>query len=172
MTSKTNAWVALLLLTGLNFVNYIDRSILFAVQELVKAEFVLSDKQVGFLTSAFFACYMIAAPLIAPLADRYPRKWIMAAGALVWSVATLISAVTHNYDDLLLRHLIVGIGEATFVVISPAFIADLFPENRRVAVVARVEQVDVVARETADAENRQVVDGPAVGQSLNAELLQ
>ena len=131
MTAKTNAWVALLLLTGLNFINYIDRSILFAVQELVKAEFVLSDKQVGFLTSAFFACYMIAAPLIAPLADRYPRKWIMAAGALVWSVATLLSAVTHNYDELLLRHLIVGIGEATFVVISPAFISDLFPENRR-----------------------------------------
>jgi MFS family permease len=131
MTDRTNAWVALLLLTGLNFVNYIDRSILFAVQELVKAEFVLSDKQVGFLTSAFFACYMIAAPLIAPLADRCPRKWIMAAGALVWSVATLLSAITHNYDELLLRHLIVGIGEATFVVISPAFISDLFPENRR-----------------------------------------
>ncbi len=131
MTAKTNAWVALLLLTGLNFINYIDRSILFAVQELVKAEFVLSDKQIGFLTSAFFVCYMIAAPLIAPLADRYPRKWIMAAGALVWSVATLLSAVTHNYDELLLRHLIVGIGEATFVVISPAFISDLFPENRR-----------------------------------------
>ena len=131
MTDKTNAWVALVLLTGLNFVNYIDRSILFAVQELVKAEFVLSDKQVGFLTSAFFACYMIAAPLIAPLADRYPRKWIMAAGAVVWSVATLLSAITHNYDELLLRHLIVGIGEATFVVISPAFISDLFPENHR-----------------------------------------
>ncbi len=131
MTDKTNAWVALVLLTGLNFVNYIDRSILFAVQELVKAEFALSDKQVGFLTSAFFACYMIAAPLIAPLADRYPRKWIMAAGAVVWSVATLLSAITHNYDELLLRHLIVGIGEATFVVISPAFISDLFPENHR-----------------------------------------
>ena len=66
MTSKANAWIALLVLTALNFINYVDRSILFAVQEMVKAEFVLSDKEVGFLTSAFFACYMIAAPLIAP----------------------------------------------------------------------------------------------------------
>ena len=55
----------------------------------------------------------------------------MAAGAVVWSFATLLSAVTHNYDELLLRHLIVGIGEATFVVISPAFLADLFPESIR-----------------------------------------
>ncbi len=131
MTAKTNAWVALALLTALNFVNYIDRSILFAVQELVKAEFVLSDKQIGFLTSAFFVCYMIAAPLIAPLADRFPRKWIMGLGALVWSVATLLTAVTHNYDELLLRHVIVGIGEATFVVFSPAFLSDLFPEHQR-----------------------------------------
>lgn len=131
MTDKSNARIALLLLTALNFINYVDRSILFAVQELVKHEFVLSDKQVGFLTSAFFACYMIAAPLIAPLADRYPRKWIMAAGAFVWSVATLLTAITHNYDELLLRHVIVGIGEATFVVISPAFLSDLFPESKR-----------------------------------------
>lgn len=131
MTDRSNAWIALLLLTALNFINYVDRSILFAVQELVKVEFTLSDKEVGFLTSAFFACYMVAAPLIAPLADRYPRKWIMAAGAFVWSVATLLTAVTHNYDELLLRHVLVGIGEATFVVISPAFLSDLFPESKR-----------------------------------------
>ena len=49
----------------------------------------------------------------------------------VWSLATLLSAVTHNYDELLLRHVIVGIGEATFVAISPAFLADLFPEGIR-----------------------------------------
>jgi len=131
MTSRANAWIALALLTALNFVNYIDRSILFAVQELIRSEFALSDKDIGFLTSAFFICYMVAAPLIAPLADRYPRKWIMAAGAFIWSAATLLSAVTHNYDELLLRHVIVGIGEATFVVFSPAYLSDLFPERLR-----------------------------------------
>ena len=55
----------------------------------------------------------------------------MAAGAFVWSAATLLSAVTHTYHELLLRHVIVGIGEATFVAISPAFLADLFPEHIR-----------------------------------------
>jgi MFS family permease len=74
---------------------------------------------------------MVAAPVIVPLADRYPRKWIMAAGALVWSLATLLSAVTHSYHELLLRHAIVGVGEATFLAISPAFLSDLFPETIR-----------------------------------------
>jgi len=131
MSPKANARAALLLLTALNFLNYIDRNVLFAVQPLIQKEFVLTDEQVGFLTSAFFVCYMIAAPLIVPLADRFPRKRIMAAGAFVWSLATLLSAVTHNYHELLLRHVIVGIGEATFVAISPAFLSDLFPEAIR-----------------------------------------
>ncbi len=131
MPAKKSAIVALLLLTGLNFLNYIDRNVLYAVQPLIEKEFHLDYAQVGFLTSAFFICYMVAAPLIAPLADRYSRKWIMAAGAFVWSAATMLSAVTHTYDELLLRHVIVGIGEATFVAISPAFLSDLFPENIR-----------------------------------------
>lgn len=131
MSTKASAWTALFLLTALNFLNYIDRSVLFAVQELVKGEFKVSDAEIGYLTSAFFVCYMIAAPLIVPLADRFPRKWIMAAGATVWSIATLLSAVTHNYTELLIRHTVVGIGEATFVAISPAFLSDLFPEHRR-----------------------------------------
>jgi MFS family permease len=131
MTDKANARFALLLLTALNFFNYVDRNVLFAVQPLIQHEFKIDDAQMGFLTTVFFICYMVAAPLIAPLADRYQRKWIMAAGAVVWSVATLLSAVTHNYDELLLRHLIVGIGEATFVVIAPAFLSDLFPESKR-----------------------------------------
>ncbi len=131
MSTRTSATTALLLLTALNFLNYIDRNVLFAVQPLIEKEFHLDDAQIGFLTSAFFICYMVAAPLIAPLADRYSRKYIMAAGAFVWSAATLLSAVTHNYDELLLRHVIVGIGEATFVAISPAFLSDLYPEHIR-----------------------------------------
>lgn len=131
MTNTANARFALVLLTALNFINYVDRNVLFAVQPLIQREFHVDDAKIGFLTTAFFFCYMIAAPLITPLADRYPRKWIMAIGAILWSVATLLSAVTKNYDELLLRHLIVGIGEATFVVFAPAFLSDLFPEKMR-----------------------------------------
>jgi hypothetical protein len=43
---------ALILLTALNLLNYVDRSVLFAVQPLVQSEFRLSNTQVGYLTSA------------------------------------------------------------------------------------------------------------------------
>ena len=122
---------ALALLTALNLLNYIDRSVLFAVQPLVQTEFHLTKTQLGYLTSAFLAFYMVAAPFAGPLADRYSRKLIIVLGAFFWSGLTLLTAITHTYWELLLRHTLVGIGEATFVTIAPSLVADLFPENVR-----------------------------------------
>lgn len=122
---------ALTLLTALNFLNYIDRSVLFAVQPMVQSEFRLTNTQVGYLTSAFLGFYMIAAPFTGPLADRFSRKKIIVVGAIFWSGLTLLTAITHTYWELLVRHTLVGIGEATFVTIAPTFVADLFPEEQR-----------------------------------------
>jgi predicted MFS family arabinose efflux permease len=122
---------ALALLTALNLLNYIDRSVLYAVQDLIKAEFHRSDAAFGMLTSVFFIFYMCAAPFMGPLAERFSRKPVIIAGALIWSGATLLTAVTHDFTGLLIRHTLVGIGEASFVILSPTFVADMFPENQR-----------------------------------------
>jgi len=130
-TARLYPRTALVLLTALNLLNYVDRSVLFAVQPLVQAEFHLTNAQLGYLTSAFLAFYMVAAPFTGPLADRYSRKVIIAIGAFFWSGLTLLTAVTHSYQALLVRHTLVGIGEASFVTIAPTFVADLFPEEKR-----------------------------------------
>ena len=122
---------ALIVLTALNLLNYADRNILFAVQPLVQDEFHLTKTQVGYLTSAFLGFYMIAAPFVGPLADRYSRKLIIVLGAMFWSGVTLLTALTHTYGQLLVRHTLVGVGEATFVTIAPTFVADLFSEDKR-----------------------------------------
>ena len=122
---------ALIVLTALNLLNYVDRNVLFAVQPLVQDEFHLTNRQIGYLTSAFLGFYMIAAPFVGPLADRYSRKLIIVLGALFWSGLTLLTAVTHTYTELLVRHTLVGVGEATFVTIAPTFVADLFAEKIR-----------------------------------------
>ena len=122
---------ALIVLTALNLLNYADRNVLFAVQPLIQTEFHINKQQIGYLTSAFLGFYMIAAPFVGPLADRYSRKLIIVLGAIFWSGLTLLTAVTHNYTELLIRHTLVGVGEATFVTIAPTFVADLFEESRR-----------------------------------------
>lgn len=130
-STKLYPRTALVLLTALNLLNYVDRSVLFAVQPLVQKEFHLTNTQVGYLTSAFLLFYMVAAPFTGPLADRYSRKLIIVLGAVFWSGLTLLTAVTHSYLALLIRHTLVGIGEATFVTIAPTFVADLYPEQKR-----------------------------------------
>ena len=122
---------ALALLTALNLLNYVDRSVLFAVQDLVKAAFHQSDVAFGMLTSVFFIFYMCAAPFMGPLAEKFSRKYVIIAGALIWSGATLLTAFTHDFTGLVIRHTLVGIGEASFVILSPTFVADMFPENQR-----------------------------------------
>jgi len=131
MVRKTYPLAALTLLTAINFVNYIDRSVLFAVQPLVQAEFKFSDTQYGLLTTSFFFLYMVAAPFIGMAADRYSRKWIVFAGIFLWSGATLLTAIAHSYPGLLVRHTVVAIGESSYATIAPALLADLFPEERR-----------------------------------------
>jgi MFS family permease len=131
MPSKLYPRLTLALLTGLNVLNYIDRSVLFGVQPLIQKEFVLTDVQLGRLNSAFFLCYLCAAPFVGRLGDRYARHRIVAIGIFVWSGFTLLSGITHTYGELLFRHIMVGIGEASYAVIAPTLIADLFPIERR-----------------------------------------
>ncbi len=128
---KRAAWVALALLTALNLFNYIDRYILPGVQPLVQREFHVSDERMGALTYAFFLTYMLAAPLTGWMGDRFPRKPLIVLGALLWSVATLLTATVHSYETLYLRHAIVGIGEASFGIFAPALLSDFWPEEQR-----------------------------------------
>ena len=126
---------ALIVLTALNLLNYADRNVLYAVQPLVQDEFHLTHTQVAYLTSAFLGFYMVAAPFVGPLADRYSRKVIIVLGAVFWSGLTLLTAVTHTYGELLVRHTLVGVGEATFVTIAPTFVVDLFSEDKRARIL-------------------------------------
>lgn len=131
MEPKLYPRLTLALLTGLNILNYIDRSVLWAVQPLVKQEFGVSDAQIGLLTTTFFWFYMCAAPFIGHLGDRYNRQHIVAVGIMIWSGFTFLTAITHTFNELMIRHILVGIGEASYASIAPTLVADLFPIERR-----------------------------------------
>lgn len=131
MPPKLYPRLLLAVLTGLNILNYIDRNVLFAVQTDIKKEFLVTDAQIGALVFAFFITYMVAAPLVGWLGDRFPRKNIIVFGILIWSGFTLLTWLVHDYNQLFFRHAIVGIGEASYATIAPTLIADSFPPLKR-----------------------------------------
>jgi MFS family permease len=125
------ATVALVLLTAMNFVNYLDRYILPAVQEQVKGEFHLTDDQIGSLTLWFFVAYVLSSPVTGWLGDRFPRKPMIVVAGLVIAAMNFFTADVHSYMSLNLRHAALGIGEASFGVFAPAMLADFYSEARR-----------------------------------------
>ena len=130
-TSVAGATTALVLLTALNFVNYIDRYILPGVQEQIKGEFHLSDQHIGALTFWFMIAYMATSPITGWLGDRFPRKPMIVIAALFWSGINFFTASVHSYDSLLVRHAALGIGEASFGIFAPAILSDFYPEDQR-----------------------------------------
>src|SRR5512143_3086644 len=125
------ARLAVALLFGVNFLNYIDRYVIAAVAPLIQADFHLKDTELGLIGSMFMIAYMVASPVAGALADRYPRRWFVGSGVFVWSLATIASGLATGYRQLLTARSFIGIGEAGFGGVAPTIISDLFPKEKR-----------------------------------------
>jgi MFS family permease len=130
-TSRTRA-AALLLLLGINLFNYIDRYVLASVEPSIRATFFSPGDPnamaiTGTLGTAFIVSYMIAAPALGWLADRFSRWVIIGTSVLLWSMATGASGLAASIGALFLTRIFVGIGEGGYGPAAPPIISDLFP---------------------------------------------
>jgi MFS transporter, Spinster family, sphingosine-1-phosphate transporter len=121
----------LLVLTVINFLNYLDRYVLAAVLEQVAGTLDLSDSQSGLLGTVFMVVYMVFAPLGGYIGDRWNRNRLTAVAVALWSLATIGSGWVDDYGSLLTMRALVGIGEAGYATVAPAVIADLFRPAER-----------------------------------------
>jgi MFS family permease len=127
----------LLLLTGLNLVNYLDRYLVMAVSPRIQESLLLSDAQLAWVGSAFMLGYFLTSPLFGWLGDRYPRKALIAGGIAVWSAATALSGLAHSFETMILARIAVGVGEASYATLSPTIIDDISTpatKNRWIAI--------------------------------------
>lgn len=133
VNEKKPLWpvASLAVLTGLNLLDYLDRTILGAVLPPLRAELGLNYEQAGTIGTAFMLGYFLTSPIFGYLGDRLARRHLVAAGVFIWSFGTLMSGHANGYVSLLCFRALVGLGEASFGTISPGWIADLFPAGRR-----------------------------------------
>jgi len=122
---------AVVVLTAMNLLNYIDRYVPSAVKDLFKKDLGFSDIQTSLPLTAFVVVYMLASPVFGELADRWSRKALIAAGVALWSLATAGAALATGFVSFLLARSLVGVGEAAYATISPSLISDFFPAERR-----------------------------------------
>lgn len=132
---------ALVLLLAINLFNYIDRQVLAAVEPEIRATFFSSGDanamtKTGLLGTAFLVTYMITAPVLGFLADRFSRWIIVGSAVILWSLASGGSGLAATFAILFATRIFVGIGEGGYGPAAPTILADLFPIETRGRIMA------------------------------------
>ena len=129
---RSYAWFVLVMMLLLYFVNYADRTLANALLEKIKETYQVSDTYMGFVIGPAFAfIYCLAAIPIARLADRKNRVYIIAAGAVIWSLFTVLSGLAKTPGIFAAARFGVGIGEAAFLAPAYSLLSDYFPPKKR-----------------------------------------
>ena len=125
------AWVVFALTFGLLISDYMARQVLNAVFPLLKAEWALSDGQLGLLSGVVAIMVGLLTFPLSLLADRWGRVKSLTAMAVLWSLATLLCAVAKNYEQMLVGRMLVGVGEAAYGSVGIAVVVSVFPKRLR-----------------------------------------
>lgn len=136
LAGRPGRTVALLLLTAVGTVNFVDRQILSVLAEPIRTELHLSDTQLGLLTGLSFSLfYALMGVPAALLADRTNRVRLVAAACLIWSLFTGACGFAGSFWQLAIARFGVGVGEAGGTAPSLSILADYYPPEKRPAVI-------------------------------------
>ena len=127
----SRAWYVTVLLSLCYLVSLLDRFIIGLIFDPLEREFGLGDSQLGMLHgTGFVLLYTIAALPMGRLADTRSRRNLIAAGILLWSLATGLCAFASSFATLFAARVLVGLGEACLVPAGMSLLAAIFPAHQ------------------------------------------
>ncbi|MDB5404373.1 MAG: hypothetical protein QOD93_6395 [Acetobacteraceae bacterium] len=112
MSASSNV---LLLLCVMYFITYVDRVNVATASGAFKAEFGLSNTELGLVFSIFAYPYLICQIIGGWFADRFGARLTLTVCGLVWASATILTGMAGGIVSLVMARLLLGLGEgATF----------------------------------------------------------
>ncbi|MCQ3828816.1 MFS transporter [Microbulbifer elongatus] len=129
--SRRYAWIIFALTFGLLISDYMSRQVLNAVFPLLKLEWQLTDAQLGSLSGIVALMVGLLTVPLSILADRWGRVKSLTLMALLWSLATLMCALSDSYAEMFAARFLVGIGEAAYGSVGIALVISVFPPSLR-----------------------------------------
>ncbi|HEX8112214.1 MAG TPA: MFS transporter [Kofleriaceae bacterium] len=109
-----------------NLVAYAVRNELFVVLPDLKARFGLDDAQFGLLQTVFMLPHAAATLPFGWAGDRYDRRYVIAVGMVLASVAGAAGAIGHSYAGLAASRACVGLGTAAVVPVANSILGEIF----------------------------------------------
>jgi len=131
LTSRPYAWLVFALTFLLMVFDFVDRQIIVSMFPHLKAEWHLSDAQLGVLVSVVSVTVALGTFPLAFLVDRWSRVKSIALMAIVWSLATLACGLSRNFGQLLIARSVIGLGEAGYGPAGGALLSTIFPARLR-----------------------------------------
>lgn len=127
--------VMLTLMVTAYTLNFVDRTIIAAIGQAIKADLKITDTQLGLLGGLYFALlYTFLGLPLARFAERYSRRNIIAGAILIWSGFTALCGAAASYAWLALFRFGVGVGEAGLSPPAHSLISSYYePEKRATA---------------------------------------
>lgn len=132
--ARTYAWVVFAITFGLLISDYMSRQVLNSVFPLLKAEWALSDKQLGSLSGIVALMVGLLTFPLSLLADRFGRVRSLTLMAILWSAATLACGLAKQFEHMFIARLCVGIGEAAYGSVGVAVVLSVFPAQMRATI--------------------------------------
>lgn len=123
----TRAWLTVGLLWVVALLNYLDRLMITAMRDPIKADVAMTDAQFGLLTSVFLWVYGVFSPFGGFLADRFSRRAVIVGSLFIWSALTWATGHMHSFAGLMGARALMGLSEACYIPAALALIADYHP---------------------------------------------
>jgi len=127
---RAGFWLTVLL-GALVLINYVDRGAVGIAAPKLKDELLLTAPAFGIAVSAFAWIYAPAQLFVGWLSDRFCVYRLIAAGLVVWSMATLLTGFANGLAILIALRLMLGIGEGVAFPAASKIIARHVPGERR-----------------------------------------
>lgn len=125
------AWYVVVVLLLAYILAFIDREIIALLVPDIKASLQISDTQMSLLLGGAFAVfYTFFGVIIAWLADRGNRRWLIVAGVTFWSIMTAACGFATSYAALFMARVGVGAGEAALNPSALSILKDYFPPDK------------------------------------------
>ena len=126
--SEPARYWALFAIIFATFVTFFDQAVFGMLAEKIKADFGLTDGQLGFIGGpAAIICYLFVGIPLARLADIWPRKYVLSGGIFVVGAITALGGLAQNFIQFVGSRVFLAAGGSAHAPSSYSMIADAFP---------------------------------------------
>jgi sugar porter (SP) family MFS transporter len=144
MNRKTLFTIRIALIVALGgFLMGFDASVISGVNKFIQIDFNLTDIELGFSVSSLTIVAALAMMVSGPLSDRFGRRVLLRACAIVFAISAIGSAMAPNFLLFLIFRMLGGVGVGASLILAPMYIAEIAPPGQRGKLVS-FNQLNIV----------------------------